>query len=78
VERDRPRPPQGADIYVSQRDIVQIIERCVAADENLRFEIFYGMSNNDYRWVDIENAHKKIGYVPQDRAENEHDYDAIR
>lgn len=77
VERDRPRPPQGADIYVSQRDIVQIIERCVTADESLRFEIFYGMSNNDYRWVDIENARQKIGYIPQDRAEDEYDYDAI-
>ena len=78
VERDRPRPPQGADIYVSQRDIIQIIERCVTADEKLHFGIFYGMSNNDYRWVDIENALKKIGYVPQDRAEDKHDYDAIR
>jgi nucleoside-diphosphate-sugar epimerase len=77
VERDRPRPPQGADIYVSQRDIVQIIGQCVEADEKLQFGIFYGMSNNDYRWVDIEDARKKIGYVPQDRAENDHDYDAI-
>jgi uronate dehydrogenase len=78
VERDRPRPPQGADIYVSQIDIVQIIERCVAADKKLQFGIFYGMSNNDYRWVDIENARKKIGYVPQDRAEDEYNYDVIR
>ena len=76
VERDRPRPPQGADIYVSQRDIVQIIERCINADDSLRFEIFYGMSNNDLRWVDIENARRKVGFVPQDRAEDNHDYDA--
>ena len=32
VVRDRPRPPKGADIFVSQRDIVQIIERCINAD----------------------------------------------
>jgi len=76
VERDRPRPPQGADIYCSQRDIVQIFERCVEADEGLRFEIFYGMSNNDYRWVDTENARRNVGFVPQDRAEDAHDYDA--
>ncbi len=75
VERDRPRPPQGADIYVSQRDIVQVIERCVNADPSLRFEIVYGMSNNDLRWVDIENAHQKVGYAPQDRAEAHYDYD---
>ena len=76
VERDRPRPPQGTDIYVSQRDIVQIFERCINAEDNLRFEIFYGMSNNDLRWVDISNAEQKIGFVPQNRAEDNHDYDA--
>ena len=76
VERDRPRPPQGADIYVSQRDIVQIFERCINADDNLRFEILYGMSDNDLRWVDISNARRKVGFLPQDRAEDNHDYDA--
>ena len=74
VERDRPRPPMGADIYVSLRDIVQIIECCINADESLRFEIFYGMSNNDLRWVDIDSARNKIGYIPKDRAEDAHDY----
>lgn len=76
VERDRPRPPQGADIYVSQRDIVQILERCVNAPDDLRFDIFYGMSDNDYRWVDIDHARDVIGFVPQDRAEEHHNYDA--
>ena len=76
VERDRPRPPQGADIYVSQRDIVQIFERCINAPADLQFDIFYGMSNNDLRWVDIEHARKKIGYEPEDRAEEHHNYDA--
>ena len=78
VERDRPRPPQGADIYCSQRDIVQIFERCVTADDDLRFGIFYGMSNNDYRWVDIESARRLVGFEPRDRAEENHDYDSPR
>jgi nucleoside-diphosphate-sugar epimerase len=74
VVRDRPRPPKGADIFVSQRDIVQIIERCINADDALRFDIFYGMSNNDLRWVDIEHARERLGYAPQDRAEDDHEY----
>jgi len=41
----------------------------------LRFEIFYGMSNNDLRWVDISDARRKVGFIPQDRAEDGHDYD---
>jgi nucleoside-diphosphate-sugar epimerase len=76
VERDRPRPPQGADIYVSQRDIVQVIEKSINAPDSVRFDTFYGMSNNDYRWVDIEHAREVIGFVPEDRAEELHTYDS--
>ena len=74
VERDRPRPPRGASIYVSVRDIVQIWELCIGADPALRFDIFYGMSNNDWRWVDIEHAGDVLGFEPQDRAEDRWDY----
>ena len=75
VERDRPRPPQGASIFVSVRDIVQIWEKCINADDSLRFDVFWGMSNNDWRWVDIEHAREVLGYVPQDRAEDNWTYD---
>ncbi len=76
VERDRPRPPKGADIYVSQRDITQIWQRAIDAPEDLRFGIFYGMSDNQYRWTDIDEARKALDYVPEDRAEDGYDYDA--
>ncbi|MEO2006076.1 MAG: NAD(P)-dependent oxidoreductase [Candidatus Poribacteria bacterium] len=76
VERDRPRPPQGADIYASQRDIVHMMECCILADDDLNFGIFYGVSKNDLRWMDIENARDAVGYEPQDRAEDAHAYDA--
>lgn len=76
VERDRPRPPQGADIYVSQRDIVQVIEKSITAPDSVKFDIFYGMSNNDYRWVDIERAGNLIGFAPEDRAEDNHEYES--
>jgi len=75
VDRDWPRPPRGADVYVSQRDLVQLIERCINADDAVRFEIFYGMSDNDLRWVDLAHARQTVGYVPQDRAEEHHQYD---
>jgi len=75
VERDRLRPPQGASIFVSVRDIVQIWELCINADPALRFDIFWGMSDNDWRWVDIEHAREVLGYEPQDRAEDNWTYD---
>ena len=40
----------------SRNDISRLIELCIQAPNTLRFEIFYGLSDSDYRWVDIENA----------------------
>ena len=47
-----------------------MVERCIDAPDDLRFDIFYAVSNNRYRWVDIEHAREVVGYVPQDRAED--------
>jgi uronate dehydrogenase len=70
VAEDRPPTPQAVDIWCSQRDIAQLVERCIDADPELRFGIFYGMSNNRWNWVDLEDAHRKVGYEPQDSAED--------
>jgi len=63
-------PPNQVAItqWCSQRDIAQLVERCVAAPDDLRFDIFYGISDNPYRWVDLEHARAVLGYAPQDRA----------
>ena len=71
VAEDKPRNPESAaDIWCSQRDIAQLIEACICAPPELKFDIFYGMSDNAGRWVDIEGATRRVGYVPQDRAED--------
>lgn len=66
---DRPPRPDVADIWCSQRDIVQLVERCINAPQEVRFDIFFGVSESRWRWVDIEHARQVVGYVPQDRAE---------
>ena len=66
---DRAWKPELGAVWSSQRDIVQLVERCVDAPDDLRFDIFYGLSNNRYRWADIEHPREVVGYVPQDRAE---------
>ena len=43
---------------------------CVDAPEEVRFDIFYGMSNNRTLWLDLSNAKEKLGWEPQDRAED--------
>lgn len=61
---------RSEDIWCSQRDIGGLIQACVDAPEDLRFDIFYGMSNNRYCWLDMTNAREKLGFEPQDRAED--------
>jgi uronate dehydrogenase len=43
---------------------------CIQAPDELEFGIFYGVSNNTWRFWDISNSEKLIGYQPQDNAEN--------
>ena len=65
--------PWQADLaagWCSHRDIAQMVGRCVEAPETLRFDIFYGVSDNRYRWVDIEHAREVVGYEPLDNAED--------
>jgi len=51
----------------TRNDVGRLLEHCIQAKDTIEFEIFYGLSDNDYRWVDIDHAKKKVGYVPQDR-----------
>ncbi len=66
--QDSPQGSPIAPVWCSQRDIVQIIERCVDAPDSLRFDIFYGISKNVNCWVDVKRG-EEIGYTPEDRAE---------
>jgi nucleoside-diphosphate-sugar epimerase len=56
-------------LWCSQRDIAQLIERCVSAPESVRFDIFFGQSDNRYNLVDIQHTRDVLGYTPQDSAE---------
>lgn len=63
--------PAGRDewfrlMWLSNRDFCQLMQRCIDADDNLRFAVINGMSaNTGMRW-DIEHTKKLIGYEPQD------------
>ena len=61
--------PFANSLWFSHRDCVGLIEKALTATENLRFEICYGVSDNQYRWVDIEHSRKVLGYIPKDSHE---------
>ena len=70
VSDDRVPSARARSLWCSQRDIVQLVERCLNAPDSLRFDVFFGQSDNRYNFVDIEHAREVVGYVPQDRAED--------
>jgi hypothetical protein len=47
-----------------------MVERCLAAPDRLRFDVFFVTSDNKWSYRDIEHARAVVGYVPQDRAED--------
>src|SRR4051812_38675052 len=53
------------DAFVSQRDLNQLIERCIEA-ENIKFAILHGLSDNRFKRLDISDARALVGYQPQD------------
>jgi nucleoside-diphosphate-sugar epimerase len=71
VDDDRVPGPRAQGLWCSQRDIVQLIERCILAPESLRFDVFFGHSDNHNNLVDIQHARDVLGYEPQDRAEDQ-------
>jgi UDP-glucose 4-epimerase len=55
----------GLDAFVSQRDLTQLITRCID-DERLQFAIFHGLSDNAFKRLDISDARELLGYAPED------------
>jgi uronate dehydrogenase len=62
------RGPWFRLMWLSNRDYVQLMERCIEADESIRFAIVNGMSaNTGMRW-DIDYTRDLLGYEPADDA----------
>ncbi|CAN5247316.1 NAD(P)-dependent oxidoreductase [soil metagenome] len=53
------------DAFVSQRDLTQLMTRCIDT-EQLQFAIFNGLSNNRFKRLDLSDARELLGYEPED------------
>jgi nucleoside-diphosphate-sugar epimerase len=67
---DRPTETRDYAVWCSQRDIVRMIELCIAAPPTLRFEVFFAVSDNRWGYRDLEHARAVLGFEPRDRAED--------
>jgi hypothetical protein len=53
--------------WLSHNDLVQLVKKSIRS-ENVKFAIYYGVSNNKGRFWDISNAEKELDFHPQDDA----------
>jgi len=67
---DRPITTQQFPVWCSQRDAVQMVEKCLVAPDSLKYDIFFVTSNNRWGYRDLSHARDVVGYAPQDSAEN--------
>lgn len=64
-----PSSPRTYATAHSARDLVHLVECCIEAPDSVRFGIFPGVSNNTWRFWDISEAQRVLGYSPQDDME---------
>jgi uronate dehydrogenase len=67
--QNRPQSSREYSIYLSHRDVVQILEKCIEAPEHVRYDVFLATSNNRWSYRDLEHPRQVLGYVPQDSAD---------
>lgn len=66
---DRPTDSRQFSVWCSQRDISQMVENCIRAPDDLKFDIFYVLSRNKWGYRDLSHAKEVVGFEPQDEAE---------
>ena len=67
-EDDRPHSERAEHIWISERDILQLVVRCIEADEKMMYLNLYGTSANRDNYYNIDYLEELIGYKPQDDA----------
>jgi uronate dehydrogenase len=65
---DAPADERRLSIWLLPDDLVQLV-RIGLEHPDIRYEIFYGVSDNEASWWDNSNA-RRFGYRPQGRAED--------
>lgn len=65
---DRPHSQRAAHIWISERDMVQLMRCCIEADDSCKYMNLYGTSANTDNYYNIGYLEQEIGYKPQDDA----------
>ena len=67
---DTPQNIRHLSTFLFQKDLINLIKKCIDAPPELKFGIYYGVSGNKWRFWDIKNAYIDLGYKPTCNAES--------
>ncbi len=67
---DQPRRAREFSVWCSQRDIAHMVECCLEAPDDLRYDIFFAVSRNRLSYRDTAHARKMVGFEPRDSADS--------
>ena len=60
--------PIGLNLWLSHRDLSQIIEKAINVSHSIKFDTFYATSDNYWTIWSIDKAKKILGFDPKDSA----------
>lgn len=63
---DRPHSERAGHIWISERDMLQLVTCCIEADADIPYLNLYGTSANSDNYYNIDYLEDLIGYKPQD------------
>jgi uronate dehydrogenase len=66
----RPHAVRQFATLLTARDLVELYRCAIEAPDGIRFATFFGVSANTWRFWDISDAERLIGYRPKDDAES--------
>ncbi|MDP6039101.1 MAG: NAD(P)-dependent oxidoreductase [Candidatus Latescibacteria bacterium] len=67
---DRPRGTRGYSVWCSQATIAKMVEACINASADLKYDVFYVVSNNKWSYRDTDHAREVLGFEPEGNAED--------
>ena len=66
---DRPKSQRGFATLLTHDDLLRLIGACIDAPLDVGFGVLYGVSANTWRYWDIEEGRRLVGYEALDDAE---------
>jgi nucleoside-diphosphate-sugar epimerase len=70
TQENRPRTTRENAIYLSHGDVASHLKACIDAPDDLKFDIFFAVSNNQWNYRDLSHPREVLGWEPQDSADN--------